>query len=47
MCGLNPHAGEDGYLGREEINTINPVLETYRSQGIKISLSMPAHFIYS
>lgn len=27
VCGLNPHAGEDGYLGREEIEVINPVLK--------------------
>jgi len=47
VCGLNPHAGEDGYLGHEEIDTINPVLETYRSQGIKISLSMPADTLFT
>jgi 4-hydroxythreonine-4-phosphate dehydrogenase len=36
VCGLNPHAGEDGYLGREEIDVIHPVLESYRAQGIGI-----------
>lgn len=30
VCGLNPHAGEDGHLGREEIDIINPVLEALR-----------------
>ena len=46
VCGLNPHAGEDGYLGREEIEIINPVLETYRQQGIHISLSLPADTLF-
>lgn len=32
VCGLNPHAGEDGHLGREEIEVITPVLEKYRQQ---------------
>lgn len=47
MCGLNPHAGEDGYLGREEIETINPVLESYRAQGFKMSLSLPADTLFT
>lgn len=47
VCGLNPHAGEDGYLGREEIDTINPVLESYRSQGVKLSLSLPADTLFT
>ena len=47
VCGLNPHAGEDGYLGREEIEIINPVLETYRQQGIHISLSLPADTLFT
>ncbi|NUG00663.1 4-hydroxythreonine-4-phosphate dehydrogenase PdxA [Acinetobacter oleivorans] len=47
VCGLNPHAGEDGYLGREEIDTINPLLETYRAQGIKMSLSLPADTLFT
>ena len=37
VCGLNPHAGEGGYLGMEEIEVINPVLESYRAQGINMS----------
>lgn len=32
ICGLNPHAGENGYLGREEIDVITPVLEELRQQ---------------
>ena len=47
VCGLNPHAGEDGYLGREEIEIINPVLETYRQQGIHISLRLPADTLFT
>jgi 4-hydroxythreonine-4-phosphate dehydrogenase len=47
VCGLNPHAGEDGYLGREEIEVINPVLETYRTQGIDMSLSLPADTLFT
>ncbi|QHH94112.1 4-hydroxythreonine-4-phosphate dehydrogenase PdxA [Acinetobacter gyllenbergii] len=47
VCGLNPHAGEDGYLGREEIEVINPVLETYRAQGIEMSLSLPADTLFT
>lgn len=47
VCGLNPHAGEDGYLGREEIEVINPVLERYRSQGIDLSLSLPADTLFT
>ena len=47
VCGLNPHAGEDGYLGREEIAVINPVLEEYRAQGVKMSLSLPADTLFT
>ena len=47
VCGLNPHAGEDGYLGREEIDVINPVLESYRAQGIWMSLCLPADTLFT
>lgn len=47
VCGLNPHAGEDGYLGMEEIEVINPVLESYRAQGIEMSLSLPADTLFT
>ena len=46
VCGLNPHAGEDGYLGREEIEVINPVLAAYQAQGIHISLALPADTLF-
>lgn len=42
VCGLNPHAGEDGTLGREEIDTIIPTLEKLRSQGIQLIGPLPA-----
>ncbi|SPL69639.1 4-hydroxythreonine-4-phosphate dehydrogenase 1 [Acinetobacter stercoris] len=47
VCGLNPHAGEGGYLGHEEIDVINPVLESYRTQGMNISLSLPADTLFT
>ena len=47
VCGLNPHAGEDGYLGMEEIEVINPVLESYREQGVYMSLSLPADTLFT
>ena len=47
VCGLNPHAGEDGYLGREEIDVINPVLEEYRARGVQMSLSLPADTLFT
>lgn len=36
MCGLNPHAGEGGHLGREEIEIINPAIEVLRDEGMDI-----------
>lgn len=47
VCGLNPHAGEGGYLGLEEIEVINPVLESYRAQGVNMSLSLPADTLFT
>ena len=47
VCGLNPHAGEDGYLGMEEIEVINPVLQNYRSRGENLSLSLPADTLFT
>ena len=42
ILGLNPHAGEDGYLGSEEITTINPVAKMLRQKGVDISDAIPA-----
>ena len=42
VLGLNPHAGEDGVLGREEIDTIKPVLAALRGQGMDLVGPLPA-----
>ncbi len=42
VLGLNPHAGESGHLGREEIEVIEPVLETLRAQGYRLRGPVPA-----
>ncbi len=47
VCGLNPHAGEDGHLGREELDTIIPVLERLRSQGMQLTGPLPADTLFT
>ena len=47
VCGLNPHAGEDGVLGHEEIDTITPSLEKLRQQSIDLIGPLPADTIFS
>lgn len=47
VAGLNPHAGENGYLGDEEINTINPVLENLRGEGMQLVGALPADTMFS
>ena len=42
VCGLNPHAGEDGILGNEEINIIKPAIKLLRQIGIDINGPVPA-----
>jgi 4-hydroxythreonine-4-phosphate dehydrogenase len=42
VCGLNPHAGEGGHLGREEIEVIGPVLDALRAQGFRLEGPLPA-----
>ncbi len=42
VLGLNPHAGESGYLGREEIEVITPVLDELRAQGMQLTGPAPA-----
>ncbi len=46
VCGLNPHAGEDGHLGREEIDIISPVIERLSQQGLALSGPWPADTIF-
>jgi len=41
VCGLNPHAGEGGYLGREEIDVIAPVLAALRAEGLDVAGPLP------
>lgn len=47
VCGLNPHAGEKGILGREEIETIEPILENLRSRFPGLSRCVPADTIFA
>ena len=42
VCGLNPHAGESGHLGREEIEVIEPVLARLRARGLRLTGPVPA-----
>lgn len=46
VCGLNPHAGENGHLGREEIEVISPVLETLRAEGLDLIGPLPADTLF-
>lgn len=47
VAGLNPHAGEGGYLGREEIEIISPVLEKLRGEGLQLSGPHPADTMFT
>ena len=42
VCGLNPHAGEGGYLGREEIDVITPTLQRLQQAGLRLTGPVPA-----
>ncbi|MGI8560608.1 MAG: 4-hydroxythreonine-4-phosphate dehydrogenase PdxA [Luteimonas sp.] len=42
VLGLNPHAGEDGHLGREEIEVIAPVMDRLRAEGLRLEGPLPA-----
>ena len=46
-CGLNPHAGESGHLGREEIDIIAPVIEALRDQGMQLTGPLPADTLFT
>ncbi|HEX8611538.1 MAG TPA: 4-hydroxythreonine-4-phosphate dehydrogenase PdxA [Telluria sp.] len=46
VTGLNPHAGENGYLGREEIDTIGPALDEARARGIDARGPYPADTLF-
>lgn len=47
VCGLNPHAGEGGHLGREEIEIIAPLLERLRSEGMHLFGPLPADTLFT
>lgn len=47
VCGLNPHAGEGGYLGREEIDVIIPALERLRARGMRLDGPLPADTLFT
>ncbi|MBA2711618.1 MAG: 4-hydroxythreonine-4-phosphate dehydrogenase PdxA [Tatlockia sp.] len=47
VAGLNPHAGEGGYLGREELEIISPTIERLKIQGIKVEGPFPADTMFS
>jgi 4-hydroxythreonine-4-phosphate dehydrogenase len=47
VAGLNPHAGESGHMGREEIEVMIPVLERLQHEGINVSLPLPADTLFT
>ncbi len=47
VAGLNPHAGESGYLGREEIEIIAPLIERLRREGMQVTGPLPADTLFS
>jgi 4-hydroxythreonine-4-phosphate dehydrogenase len=47
VAGLNPHAGESGYLGREETEVITPVVERLRAEGMAVTGPLPADTLFT
>jgi 4-hydroxythreonine-4-phosphate dehydrogenase len=47
VAGLNPHAGEGGHLGREEIDVMIPVLDQLRAEGFNVSQPLPADTLFA
>jgi len=47
VCGLNPHAGEGGHMGREEIEVIIPTLQDLRKEGIDLVGPLPADTVFN
>ncbi len=47
VCGLNPHAGENGHMGMEEIEVITPVLEKLRQEGFSLEGPLPADSLFT
>lgn len=46
ICGLNPHAGEGGHMGHEEIDTIIPVIKKLRHEGLPLYGPFPADTLF-
>ncbi len=46
VAGLNPHAGEGGHMGREEIEVIAPVLDQLRAEGLRLTGPLPADTLF-
>ncbi len=47
VCGINPHAGEGGHLGREELDTLIPALEQLRGEGMDLQGPLPADTLFN
>jgi 4-hydroxythreonine-4-phosphate dehydrogenase len=47
VSGLNPHAGESGHLGREEVEVISPVLDKLRQEGMRLQGPLPADTLFT
>ncbi|MGH8441335.1 MAG: 4-hydroxythreonine-4-phosphate dehydrogenase PdxA [Nevskiaceae bacterium] len=47
VAGLNPHAGEQGYLGREEVDVIEPVVRDLRAAGMRLEGPLPADTLFT
>lgn len=47
VAGLNPHAGESGHMGREEIEVIEPVLQQLRTEGMQLIGPLPADTLFN
>ena len=47
VCGLNPHAGENGYLGSEEIDIIIPAMQALKAAGVNLSGPYPADTLFT
>ena len=47
LCGLNPHAGEQGHLGKEELSTIIPVIKALKQEGFSLTGPFPADTVFT
>jgi 4-hydroxythreonine-4-phosphate dehydrogenase len=47
VAGLNPHSGEGGHLGREEVDVLQPLLERLRAEGMDLSGPLPADTLFT